>query len=272
MKIPPRRSNPASTSCPSRQFLPAVSLESDVGPDKIVSASSTITPTQASETSPVSEDSDTVCDSPVAPTGSEIASNVVPVADTTDPAVADATTALAHEEMVATEADAAAQAALIQSAFPPVLPPPGQIPPAHQSVPPKPTSSAPLASKKEAKMTTTNSLTAHNFCAREWVTNNRNGTRPQFIAYWTALAGTPEEQRWNTQSAKAKADAATNTKSRTRECEWTRFEFLNTKFLPLITNKVEGRQRLAAKLAAQGYSGSGFGSGFDGGFGFDALT
>ncbi|KAJ7336133.1 hypothetical protein DFH08DRAFT_1018388 [Mycena albidolilacea] len=100
------------------------------------------------------------------------------------------------------------QAALIQTAFPPAVPSPTSEGPA----PPAPSQSTAVTRGRAlpGKMTATNSLTPRNLCARDWIPKNRHGTRAQFGQYWDGLANTPEEEYWNTVSASAKANAATN--------------------------------------------------------------
>ncbi|KAJ7836241.1 hypothetical protein B0H14DRAFT_3705330 [Mycena olivaceomarginata] len=98
---------------------------------------------------------------------------------------------------------AAAHAALIQSAFPMVQVPPPPPVPASTPAP------APVRGPKEPKMTATNSLTARNLCAIEWI-DKHHGSRPAFTAYWNSIIGTTEEQHWNNASSTAKANAKAN--------------------------------------------------------------
>ncbi|KAJ7246638.1 hypothetical protein C8J57DRAFT_1674757 [Mycena rebaudengoi] len=106
----------------------------------------------------------------------------------------------------ATEA-AAANAALILSAFPPqtpLAPPAPAVPAVVAALPGKP-------SAKGSKMIATKSFTARNQCAREWVAKHPGGLRTTFAAYWDSIVGTEEERHWNVAAAQAKATAATNT-------------------------------------------------------------
>ncbi|KAJ7101163.1 hypothetical protein C8R44DRAFT_888127 [Mycena epipterygia] len=104
------------------------------------------------------------------------------------------------------EAEAATRNALIQTAFPPRIPAAPPLPSATSS-----TSAPPGAVKvtKAAKMVPTSSLTARNLCSRDWV-DKHHGTRAAFVLYWESLTK-DELQHWNTISATAKANAATNT-------------------------------------------------------------
>ncbi|KAJ7431863.1 hypothetical protein FB451DRAFT_1484655 [Mycena latifolia] len=101
-------------------------------------------------------------------------------------------------------AAAAAHADLIASAFPPPLPAPVISTPV-------PVVAAPPAAKAGGKMTLTDSLTARNLCAREWVTKHPGGLRVTFAEYWTSIANTDEEKRWIKESKDAKAVVKKNT-------------------------------------------------------------
>ncbi|KAJ7460428.1 hypothetical protein B0H11DRAFT_2316011 [Mycena galericulata] len=99
---------------------------------------------------------------------------------------------------------AAARAALIKTAFPSQIAAPKSPPVA---TPPAPTAFVSVA--QGPKMTATNSLTARNLCAQDWIKRTK-GTRAAFALYWDSIRGTAEETRWNTDSRKAKACATEN--------------------------------------------------------------
>ncbi|KAJ7441242.1 hypothetical protein FB451DRAFT_1441450 [Mycena latifolia] len=108
-----------------------------------------------------------------------------------------------------TEGDAA-HAALILSAFPP------QLLPAEAAQPGPVATHVPAGPSKRAKkdttpkMTTTNHITPRNLCAIEWVSKNRNGTRPEYTKYWDSIKGTNEGQHWIKLAAARKKNAEEN--------------------------------------------------------------
>ncbi|KAJ6622169.1 hypothetical protein B0H10DRAFT_2014594 [Mycena sp. CBHHK59/15] len=159
--------------------------------------------------------------SPDVPVIGEAAAPVIEVINDSRALEDDAQPAVATTTLVATETAvsitppevinpatvAAVRAALIQSAFPPLVLP---VPTAPEAVA-APILLGPSATKKtgkkNVKMSSTNSLTPRNLCSREWI-NKHHGSRPAFGAYWDSIVGTEDEQHWNAVSEAEKKTAS----------------------------------------------------------------
>ncbi|KAJ6565397.1 hypothetical protein B0H10DRAFT_2359454 [Mycena sp. CBHHK59/15] len=166
--------------------------------------------------------------SPDVPVIGEAAAPVIEVINDSRALEDDAQPAVATTTLVATETAAsitppevinpatvaAVHAALIQSAFPPLVLPVPTAPEAAAAPILLGPSATKKTGKKDVKMSSTNSLTPRNLCSREWI-NKHHGSRPAFGAYWDSIVGTEDEQHWN-----AVSEAAKKTASKSVRAQW----------------------------------------------------